>query len=145
MTDSGEDGLSFWANTAQGSGVVRFRKADSPAFIKNFNADFGGQIRQQFTVGISSSVEDYTFSKETLLNVYPNPTSGNVFIDVDFPDRRGGEVILMNSMGQELNRKTLDNVVAESLEMDLTGYPTGVYMVILKCNKEVLVKKFVKG
>ena len=145
MTDSGEDGLSFWANTAQGSGVVRFRKADSPAFIKNFNADFGGQIRQQFTVGISSSVEDYTFSKETLLNVYPNPTTGNLFIDFDFPERSDGEVILVNSLGRELSRKTFDNVVAESLEMDLSAYPTGVYMVILKCNKEVKVKKFVKN
>ncbi len=145
LTDSGEDGLSFWANTAQGSGLARFKKINSPAFLKNFNADFGGQIYQQFTVGISSDIEVYTFTNKTILNVYPNPTAGNVFINFDFPERRDGEVIMLNSLGQEIYRKSFKGVVADSFEADIADYPSGVYMVVLKCEKEVVVKKFVKG
>lgn len=144
LTDSGEDGLSFWANTAQGSGLVRFRRANTPAIIRNFKSDFGGQIYQQFTVGISSDIKDYSYTNQTILNVYPNPTAGNVSINFDFPERRDGEIILLNSLGQEVYQKAFKGIIADSIEADITNRPSGVYVVVLKCEKEVMVKKFVK-
>lgn len=145
LKDSGEDGLNFWANTAQGAGYARFKKVSNPAVLKNFNADFGGEIYQQFTVGISNHVDDYIFTKETLLKVYPNPTSGKVYINFDFPERTNGEVQILNSFGQQIYKYAFNGVIAESLETDISNFSSGVYFVLLKSNKEVTVRKFVKN
>jgi hypothetical protein len=52
LTDTGEDGLQWWANTAQGTGYMRIRNATTGAVILTFGYDFGSQIYKQFTVAI---------------------------------------------------------------------------------------------
>ena len=42
--DSGGDGLSFWANAAQGTGYARFVKMNWVTQIVYFNPDFGKEI-----------------------------------------------------------------------------------------------------
>jgi hypothetical protein len=44
MTDLGEDGLTWWANTNQGSGYIKFKSATNALVYKNFLSDFGGEI-----------------------------------------------------------------------------------------------------
>lgn len=58
MLDSGEDGLAWWANTAQGTGYVRFKNTMGNVMY-NFNSDFGGQVYKQFTVGIATGEEEF--------------------------------------------------------------------------------------
>lgn len=143
LTDSGEDGLSWWANTAQGSGYIRFKKVNPAVILKNFNSDFGGQVYQQFVVGLAVGIEDYVFVNQPQFNVYPNPSSGNVYIDIDMAERSSGKVEIMDVLGRKVYEHQFNNVIAESIEADLSKLKTGVYFVTLRTDKETLSRKII--
>ena len=132
--------MSFWANPAQGSGYCRWRKVSPASIIKSFGADFGGQIYQQFTVGLTSDVADVV-EANTSLNVYPNPASGHVYIDVNLSSRQDGEIKIFDVLGKQVYSHAFRALTAESVEADLSELQSGVYMVSLRTGKEVITKK----
>lgn len=77
LKDTGEDGLSWWANN-DGAGYIRFYKLTS-GILKSFGPDFGAEILFNFTVGTTLSTAEYGVSK---LSVFPNPSHGEVYIEV---------------------------------------------------------------
>ncbi|MCX6297435.1 MAG: peptide-N-glycosidase F-related protein [Bacteroidetes bacterium] len=141
LTDSGEDGLSFWANPSQGNGYLRFRKVTPASVIKTFGADFGGQIYQQFTVGLTSGVQDYILTENTTLNVYPNPTDGHVYIDINMTKKEDGLVEIFDVMGKKVYKYEFKALTAESIEADLSSLRSGVYFVTLKSGNDIITKK----
>ncbi|HLG02907.1 MAG TPA: peptide-N-glycosidase F-related protein, partial [Bacteroidia bacterium] len=76
--DAGKDGLSFWANNS-GAGYMRIKNATTGAFIKNFGADFGTALYQEFTVGYNIGQAEQ--EAEQFMEVYPNPTGGLITVD----------------------------------------------------------------
>src|SRR5690606_6382595 len=77
--DTGNDGLSYWANTAQGSGYLRFKENGGP-MIESVEAEFGRSVIRAFSVGDFTSVYDH--SPETpVVSVFPNPTKGRLNIE----------------------------------------------------------------
>jgi hypothetical protein len=141
LTDSGEDGLSFWANTAQGSGYVRFKKVSPAVIIKSFGSDFGGQVYQQFSVTSALGIEDYVYATSNSLGVFPNPTDGHIYINVDLTEKEDGIIEIRDLMGKKVYEYQFRNLSAESIEADLSGLPKGMYFVNLKTGKELLIKK----
>lgn len=70
--DSGDDGMSFWANN-DGSGYVRLKKVASGNFIV-FEPDFGKSISQAFFFQTNVvSVEEPQVPLEGRLRAFPNP------------------------------------------------------------------------
>lgn len=132
LTDSGEDGLTWWANTAQGSGYIRFRSVESPLILKNFNSDFGGEVYMQFTVGLTNNTEDYIFVSHPELNVYPNPSSDKVYIDFDLPSRESGVIEIHDVMGKCIQSISFSDRIADSFILNISTFETGVYVVSLK-------------
>ncbi|MFL5763994.1 MAG: peptide-N-glycosidase F-related protein [Bacteroidia bacterium] len=140
LTDAGQDGLSFWANPDQGSGYCRWRKVSPSSILKTFNADFGGQIYQQFTVGLTSNVDDIV-AENASLNVYPNPGSGQVFIDVNLTARHDGTIEIRDVLGKKVYGYEFQSLTAESVEADLSSLNAGVYFVTLRAGKDMVTKK----
>lgn len=143
LSDSGEDGLSFWANTSQGSGYVRFKKVSPATIIKSFPTDFGGQIYQQFTVGLTSGINDFILTDNTSMNVYPNPSNGHVFIDVNLIEKKDGTIEINNVLGEKVYTYEFKNLTAESVEANLAELKKGVYFVSLRSGKDHLTKKLI--
>jgi hypothetical protein len=141
VTDLGEDGLNFWANSAQGNGYFRFKSGFTGAVLKSWGTDFGGKIYYQFTVGLTSDVADYIFTDHSILNVYPNPSDGHVFIDMSFAEKKDGTVEIFDVLGKSIYHHQFENLTAESLEADLSEMKPGMYFVTLKTGNEVLSKK----
>jgi peptide-N-glycosidase F-like protein/concanavalin A-like lectin/glucanase superfamily protein/type IX secretion system substrate protein len=141
LTDSGEDGLQFWANTAQGTGYVRFKKVPTPVTLKSFGADFGGQIYYQFTVGLTSGVEDYILTDVNTLNVYPNPSDGNVYIDVNLTAKQDGIIEIIDVLGKRVYLHEFKGLTAESVEADLSELKGGVYFVTLRSGSDLITRK----
>lgn len=139
----GGDGLSFWNNANQGSGYLQFRKVTPNATIKTFGSDFGGQIYQQFTVGLTSNVNEYIFTDKALLNVYPNPTDGHVYINVDFAKRNDGRIEVLDMFGKKVYTHQLTNITADMVEADLSFLKKGIYFVTLRTGDEFVSKKLV--
>lgn len=145
LTDSGEDGLSWWANTAQGSGYVRFKNVSPATTLKTFGSDFGGQVYQQFTVGLATGTNDFIFTSTAQLSVFPNPSSGQLYVNIDLPKRQDVTVYISDVTGKQILKKEISNITAESLESDLSYLTNGIYFVQLKTTDEVVTKKFIKN
>lgn len=141
MWDSGEDGLSWWANTAQGTGFLRFKSATSVQTLKTFNADFGGEVYQQFTVGLTNSTNEYPMTYQNEMNVYPNPTDGHVFIDFNLSKKQDGLVEVYDLLGNVVYTYAFKSSTAESVEADLSFLTPGMYMVTLTTEDERITKK----
>lgn len=141
MWDTGEDGLSWWANTAQGNGYIRFKSAWSAQTWKSFNADFGGEVYQQFTVGLTNSTNDYVMTNQNEMNVYPNPTDGHVFIDLNLSKKQDGIVQVYDLLGNVVYAYEFKSSTAESVEADLSFLTPGMYMVTLTTDEERITKK----
>ncbi|MBK7761792.1 MAG: T9SS type A sorting domain-containing protein [Bacteroidetes bacterium] len=77
MTDTDEDGISFWANS-DGAGVIRFQRGNGTNF-KTFNPDFGASIVYNFTIDYPLSYEELYESNE--VKIYPNPATNQFTIE----------------------------------------------------------------
>ncbi|HRG59327.1 MAG TPA: peptide-N-glycosidase F-related protein [Bacteroidia bacterium] len=142
LTDSGEDGLSFWANTAQGSGYARYNSLTG-AIIKSFGADFGGEIYQQFTVGLTNATQDYIFEKAQVLKAFPNPNNGLLYVTFDLPQRANGILKIVDLFGKVVFEQQITNKIAENYEVDMTKFSAGVYQVVLNTDAGVSSQKVI--
>ncbi|MCX6312556.1 MAG: peptide-N-glycosidase F-related protein [Bacteroidetes bacterium] len=143
MNDTGEDGLSWWANTGQGTGYIRFKKVTPAGILKSFNADFGGEVYQQFTVGLTSGINDYILTNQLDLNVYPNPTDGHVFIDVNLLKRDDGLIEIYDMLGNSVYTHEFKSLTAESVEVDLSSFSSGMYFVKLNTGDQSVTRKLI--
>lgn len=143
MMDTGEDGLTWWANTAQGTGYLRFKSVSPSSILKNFNADFGGEVYQQFTVGLTSSTNDYILTNQLDLNVYPNPCDGHVFIDVNLLKRDDGLIEIYDVLGNKVFQYEFKALTSESVEADLSSFGAGMYFVTLITGDQVVTRKLI--
>ena len=143
MWDYGEDGLSWWANTSQGSGVIRFKSATSAIILKNFNTDFGGQVYQMFTVGLTNTIEDSLIAPDARMDVYPNPTDGNVSINIALDERQDATVQIFDLLGNAVYSYSLQNEMNDTRYIDLSFLPAGMYTVVLSTAEERVAQRLV--
>ncbi|HEY1037839.1 MAG TPA: peptide-N-glycosidase F-related protein [Bacteroidia bacterium] len=144
LVDLGEDGLTWWANTSQGSGTLKFKNGTSGAVLKTFNSDFGGQVYQQFTVAPPIvGQKDYIFTSVNTLNVFPTPGNGNITINVDMNKRQNGSIEITDLLGKVVYTYSFINQVAESIDVNLSNATGGVYIVKLKTDSDILTKRII--
>jgi len=142
LTDTGEDGLQWWANSAQGSGYCRFKNLNNQ-ILKVFGADFGGEIYMQFTVGLHTGVEDNIFTQNTQINIYPNPAMDEAYIDISLTSRQDAEMTLTDLFGHLISTFTLKEISVESINLDVKNLSKGVYFINLKTKDECLTRKLI--
>ncbi len=138
LSDEGQDGLSYWANTAAGNGLFRIRNA-SGALLKTFNADFGGKVFFAFGISKISNVAELETGE--VVEVYPNPSNGQFTVMLD--GLKGNFTVeVYNSNGQLIRS---ENVSASGLTlhpMQLTP-PAGVYLIRVNGNEKVFNQKLI--
>jgi hypothetical protein len=129
LTDSGEDGLSFFANTAQGSGNLILRKYVGGT-LKSFDSDFGSELIYYFTSGYALEVDENVSSVSA--KAYPNPNDGLFKLETDgFYGNMTIEVF--NSLGEKVRTiNRFADVIVSTTELDLMDLPTGYYMITVK-------------
>jgi trimeric autotransporter adhesin len=81
------------------------------------------------------SVDEISFSN--FISIYPNPTTDNLTIIIT--DKATIEILNIN--GQII--KSI-NSISKSITVDLTDLSSGVYIVRVKTDKEIVTKKFIK-
>lgn len=141
LEDTDKDGLSFWANN-DGSGFIRFRRAEAASIFKTFNGDFGTNLVVPFTLGgaLGSSTP---FLDEDFFSVYPNPTSEMVFIQAQLKEKQDARLELISLSGALIQTVTLGSVKEINYEFNLQSTAKGIYFLHLKGEKTNQVKKLV--
>ncbi|MFZ6052499.1 T9SS type A sorting domain-containing protein [Halocola ammonii] len=143
IEDSGDDGLSFFANN-DGSGYVRLKKVGG-LFFEFFERDFGKEIRHYFNfqTDIISEVEEY--AEEPSISIYPNPSSdrfylrGNKLIgDLDIQVYDGSGKLV-----QEMSRRLTSS--SDRVEIDISDQTDGIYNVIVRSKSDSYSKRIIKN
>lgn len=137
--DSDEDGISFFANS-DGSGSIRLREVGGGIF-KTFQADFGSLIAQSFTVGYKVGL--WEPEPVELFSAYPNPTTGRVHVEYQFPESANAELIVLDAFGREVVREFTRSSQG-TLDIDLGLHARGLYYVMLRRDAATQVLKVIR-
>lgn len=127
--DTGGDGLSFWANSAQGSGYARLLKMNGLTQIKSFNADFGKEFEYSFTIDSLGSVSTSEIESIPSWYITPNPNNGIFHVILSLPDLQDITIEILNVTGQVMQAEHRNNLSSEAAELNLKEIAAGIYFV----------------
>ncbi|SHJ19290.1 Por secretion system C-terminal sorting domain-containing protein [Mesonia phycicola] len=138
ITDSGSDGLYWWANSAQGTGYAVI-KSTNGTVLKTINPDFGNEVTYSFTSSGFLSYEQ--FNLLTSLSVYPNPSSDRVSI-TSSESMANAKIALINTLGQrfEVNSNLKD---ANTINFDVDRFSTGMYIIEISIDNIKTTRKLI--
>lgn len=140
FNDNGDDGISFWAN-GDGNGIIGIRDLGKPS--TSFQPDFGRDFIYHFFAGNIISTTDPSYTPE--LAVFPNPTSGEFIAQIE-GWTENGNLQLIDCQGNILQSQKLifNGELHRQIPIQLSDYPTGIYLLRIQGEKGVLVKRVVK-
>ncbi len=140
FTDSDDDGISWWAN-GDGNGYIRI-KAGTAGWL-TFNPDFGKEFTYSFTTGNINGIEE--LGSEVSINVYPNPTSQQISIDLKGINGQTN-VSIFNHLGYKVFQEVIEdpNIISHSTILDMTEFVSGIYHVQIENGGKITTHKIVK-
>jgi len=142
LFDSGEDGLEWWANTAQGTGYFRLFNVANGALIKNFETDFGSEFRYSFVVDNYTNIESQGKSVPEI-EVFPNPTTGEINVSLNFVEHQAVEISISDMSGKLIEKLESDGFNQQNINFDLSGEASGVYVCKIKTKDQIITRKIV--
>jgi hypothetical protein len=133
LTDAGGNGLYFWATPTDGSGSFKIKNIDPPTTIKDFGTDFGGMAYQQFIVGNYVDAEEF-LTDVIFLKLFPNPVNNICYVQYKIPEGEQVSLKLADVSGRSIFIETVFEYAEGMKSIDVSGYPAGLYTVILQGN-----------
>ncbi len=159
MTDSQDDGLSYWARPGQGSGSVRIfelNASDVIVGLKAFEPEFGHRLRYDFSIGTevgSFPASDTGAGPGTspwlgineqgglvAVSVFPNPADDNFELEMI---GLSGEVLveMVDISGKVVLSKTLRPQSYHAEMMDVNELSSGLYFVKVSSAGQSITRK----
>lgn len=141
-----------------GSGHLSFRRYSSNANLKLFNPDFGRFHLYHFTVGHVLGQDSSAYKCDKILitpsgissvsyrdyvNVYPNPSTGIVTLDISLEAVQDISIRLVNLLGREVYTRNLENAGNLKLQMDLSHLSQGIYILSVRTDERIMTKELV--
>ncbi len=166
VTDSQDDGLSYWARPGQGSGALRlfiYNSSDVIVGVKAFESEFGNRLRYNFTVGdnaigdfspadtgagpgTSPWLGDLEYDVNGIKEFYlsPNPTTN--LLNVELIGLEGEvelEILDLSGKRVKLQKQSTENYTKAAI--NVSSLPAGVYLMNVVGDDFKKVKKFTKN
>ena len=167
IEDADGDGLSWWANTSQGSGSMSFKNVGvpnrkPPTFFETMEPDFGNFFVYNFSVGYPLTVGKFDYDEgawtppatvgiQTLsatettgsFKVYPNPTVDFVTVEsVEYHDKAFIKVYNQSGALIYQNHTMLSTGKVESI--NVKNWSNGIYFISVEDDSKRETIKFVK-
>jgi len=137
LHDSGEDGISWWANN-DGAGSLQFRLLQGELW-KTMQPDFGKQSRYPFRYSSLVSTEAVALPGMDF-SCYPNPATER--LSLRFGPHAGASLryVLVDLLGREVLHGTVDNTAGEAgtLMLDVSALQPGMYVAHLVQGARIL-------
>lgn len=138
VTDTGQDGVEWWANAAQGIGYVKVKNI-AGNLLHTFEPDFGGGFEYSFTTNFPLTAEEINFL--TSINLFPNPTTD--IMNIEALDLAEAEISFSNIAGQRIQLKRI--ALDDNRRTYQTGnLSSGIYIVTIKKDGMTTTRKFIK-
>lgn len=129
-----KDGLGWWANTYDGTGMFQLRNAGNNAIVNTFGVDFGTGIWYQFMVGETAQPA----AAEAKLTFYPNPVQHDLLVDLGKNTVGNLQFQLFNATGQKIVDITRSGNLDALQYFNLEKYTTGIYFIKIQLGDKVL-------
>ena len=140
MTDSGNDGLSYWADPDAGSGYARFKKPNG-VIVHYFANEFGHSLHKAFSIAIGVGMPEVRDPLD--LSVVPNPTNANA--ELRCTGIRGdGMLEVLDAQGRLLTQRNVVLRGDDRIGVDLLDRPAGMYLIRLHMDDQVQVLRAMK-
>lgn len=138
-----EDGLQWWANTADGNGFLQIR-TETNSILQRFGADFGSSIRFAFTV--NRTTEPVMTAAQ--INIRPNPTKDYLMLDFSSykPEELNDICIIMihDLRGRKVMETSIDMRRTSLPGLNISGLSTGIYHLKLSYKDALIAQKLIK-
>lgn len=137
VDDEGGDGMNWWANKdVAGIGTVYFKNLNGN-LVKNFQMDFGSEIRYQFTTAYLLGVKNEIDETESII-IYPNPSTGT--INIALANASKPSVISIYDMnGKLIFEKNTEILQTESVNISTKG----IYLVKVNSGDKILTQRVI--
>jgi len=134
--------LTWWHNSNQGTGYFKIKNEAGASFY-NFETEFGRFAIHEFGIGeITTTGEEIN---PFVVTAYPNPATTRLNIEVKGYHTKKVSISLQNAMGITVFEKNyFINGNSLDSELDLSNYPSGVYMLQVKSDSKIVTKKIIK-
>ncbi|MDA0973580.1 MAG: peptide-N-glycosidase F-related protein [Bacteroidetes bacterium] len=140
--DTGQDGLSFFANN-DGNGFLRMRKV-AGGIVENFNPSFGAFINYHFIVDQTTSLEEAI--DDRYVTVFPNPSADGLFnlkvdayvgseLNLEVRDAQGRIVL-------QLSESSISDM--KNIAIDLRDSAKGIYFARVMIDGRQVIRKLIK-
>ncbi|MFV0604470.1 MAG: peptide-N-glycosidase F-related protein [Niabella sp.] len=141
VTDSGGDGLEFWANKKGGRGFVRIQDM-AGNLVKDFISDFGNTVNYDFSTTTDSSAIS-RLNNDVSINLYPTSTSGATTLDYFSGKAEDVVVQIITDEGAQLVEQHLyKNLKEGSFTYDMSyREPQRYYIKVLINNQLIFIKR----
>ncbi len=136
VEDKGHDGVQWWANSAQGTGFIRLKRANGQIF-KTFQPDFGGGFEYSFTTNWALGEKENALENEVL--VFPNPAKEKIFVEGQ--NLLGSTLSLYNILGALQTSTVITH--NEKFQLNTKELNSGVYLVEISRGNEKTIRKIV--
>ena len=116
-----------------------FRTVDNSGNVSN---DYTLLVDVQYNYSVvTNSVEDINL--EDLMSVNPNPTKGDVNINVNLPENETINIAIFNTMGQQVALVQNGKANNGTFNVSLANQANGVYYVKMNVQDKIITKKIV--
>ncbi|MBD81620.1 MAG: hypothetical protein CL840_22060 [Crocinitomicaceae bacterium] len=76
-----------------------------------------------------------------VFNIFPNPTEGNVFVDLNLVAEENVRIKVLSSIGEVIKTIEKDNVIQDRISIDLSSFAVGIYFVETTVGTEKVISK----
>ena len=135
-----EDGLSWWAND-DGSGYARLRQVPG-GFFKYYQDDFGTELTDYFRVGVPNNINLNFNFYEPIFEIYPNPSSNNLNIDLEFVKSSKIDIMIYDVNGKIIYQLNETSIKSSVFNINLVDFKSGLYYCSVITDYTKLTKLF---
>ncbi len=152
---NGNNGLSWWAASGDGVGFAKLKSPTGTVYT-TFDPDFGARIYHQFLIGYD--LQNMPYNAELacepvgvstpqgangVVSVYPSPTNGNAFVELNFTLPQTVFVRVYDVTGKTISEHTLNNISYQKLPITLPD-ATGLYYISVTTPTQTFTRTVVK-
>jgi hypothetical protein len=102
---------------------------------------------EEITIGLGNAEQEEEMmvgvDLSDMINIFPSPTTGKFFLDLNLDEPKDVKIEMFDFLGQQVLTTEKDAVKKDKLNYDLTGSPSGKYLVKFTVGGETAVKEFV--
>jgi hypothetical protein len=104
--------------------------------VANTDTDVEESADAEFLTDLTITEDD------DFIRTYPNPTNGKLVVDFMGHPYLNAEVCLINFKGQQIQEVSIRD--QNTIDLDLSYYPNGIYLVVIKTTEKVITRRVIK-